>query len=58
MTIRGGAPGERASAGAGDGLADLLRQVAARDTTAFAALYKQTSASVCAGALRYLRMAE
>ena len=46
MTIRGGAPGERASAGAGDGLADLLRQVAARDTTAFAALYKQTSAKL------------
>jgi RNA polymerase sigma-70 factor (ECF subfamily) len=46
MTIRGGAPGERASAGAGDGLADLLRQVAARDATAFAALYKQTSAKL------------
>jgi RNA polymerase sigma-70 factor (ECF subfamily) len=46
MTIRGGAPGERAAAGAGDGLADLLRQVAARDTTAFAALYKQTSAKL------------
>jgi RNA polymerase sigma-70 factor, ECF subfamily len=46
MTIRGGAPGERAAAGAGDGLADLLRQVAARDATAFAALYKQTSAKL------------
>jgi RNA polymerase sigma-70 factor, ECF subfamily len=45
MTIRGEAPNER-SAGARDGLADLLRQVAARDTTAFAALYKHTSAKL------------
>ena len=46
MTIRGGAPGERASAGAGEGLGDLLRQVAARDAAAFAALYKQTNAKL------------
>jgi RNA polymerase sigma-70 factor (ECF subfamily) len=46
MTIRGGAPGERASAGAGDGLVDLLRQVAARDATAFSTLYKQTNAKL------------
>jgi RNA polymerase sigma-70 factor, ECF subfamily len=46
MTIRGGAPGEGASIGAGDGVSELLRQVAARDTTAFAALYKQTSAKL------------
>jgi RNA polymerase sigma-70 factor (ECF subfamily) len=46
MTILGGAPGERAAAGAGDGFADLLRQVAARDTTAFAALYKRTNAKL------------
>ena len=35
MTIRGGAPGGRASAGAGDDLGDLLRRVAARDAAAF-----------------------
>ena len=46
MTIRGGAPGERASAGAGDGLGDLLRRVATRDAAAFSALYKQTSAKL------------
>ena len=46
MTIRGGAPGERASAGAGDDLTDLLIRIAARDTAAFAALYKQTSAKL------------
>ena len=46
MTIRGGAPGERASAGAGDGLGDLLRQVAARDAAAFSTLYKQTNAKL------------
>src|ERR1700733_417601 len=46
MTIRGGAPGERASAGAGDDLADLLIRIAARDAAAFAALYKQTSAKL------------
>ena len=46
MTIRGGAPGERASAGAGDDLTDLLIRIAARDRAAFAALYKQTSAKL------------
>ena len=46
MTIRGGAPAERASAGAGDDLADLLIRVAARDAAAFAALYKQTNAKL------------
>jgi RNA polymerase sigma-70 factor, ECF subfamily len=46
MTIRGGAPGERASAGAGDDLTDLLIRIAARDPAAFAALYKQTSAKL------------
>jgi RNA polymerase sigma-70 factor, ECF subfamily len=43
MTIRGGAPGERASAGPGSDLTELLTRIAARDTAAFAALYKQTS---------------
>jgi RNA polymerase sigma-70 factor (ECF subfamily) len=46
MTIRGEAQGEGTSAGAGDGLAALLSRVAARDATAFAALYKQTSAKL------------
>ena len=46
MTIRGGAPGERGPAGAGDDLADLLSRIAARDAAAFAALYKQTSAKL------------
>jgi RNA polymerase sigma-70 factor, ECF subfamily len=46
MTIRGGAPDERASAGAGNGLGDLLRQVAARDAAAFSTLYKQTNAKL------------
>ncbi len=46
MTIRGGAPAERASAGAGDDLADLLSRIAARDARAFATLYKQTSAKL------------
>ena len=46
MTTGGGAPGERASSGAGDDLTDLLRRVAARDAAAFAALYKQTSAKL------------
>ena len=46
MTIRGGAPGERASAGAGGDLTDLLIRIAARDPAAFAALYKQTSAKL------------
>ena len=46
MTIRGGAPGERASAGAGGDLTDLLIRIAARDPAAFVALYKQTSAKL------------
>jgi RNA polymerase sigma-70 factor (ECF subfamily) len=46
MTIRGGAPGERAPAGAGDDLTDLLSRIAARDAAAFAPLYKQTSAKL------------
>jgi RNA polymerase sigma-70 factor, ECF subfamily len=46
MTIRGGAPGERAPTGAGDDLTDLLTRIAARDAAAFAALYKQTSAKL------------
>ena len=46
MTIRGGAPGGRAPAGAGDDLTRLLARVATRDATAFAALYKQTNAKL------------
>jgi RNA polymerase sigma-70 factor, ECF subfamily len=46
MTIRGGAPGGQAPAGAGDDLTDLLIRIAARDAAAFAALYKQTSAKL------------
>ena len=46
MTIRGGAPGEQAAAGAGDDLTRLMARIAARDTAAFAALYKQTSAKL------------
>ncbi len=45
MTIPGGAPGERAATGADD-LTRLLARIAARDTVAFAALYKQTSAKL------------
>jgi RNA polymerase sigma-70 factor, ECF subfamily len=46
MTIRGGAPGGRAPTGAGDDLSNLLSRIATRDTVAFAALYKQTSAKL------------
>ena len=46
MTIRGGAPGEQAAAGAGDDLTRLMARIAARDPAAFAALYKQTSAKL------------
>jgi RNA polymerase sigma-70 factor (ECF subfamily) len=46
MTIRGETPGEGAPAGASDDLADLLGRIAARDATAFAALYMQTSAKL------------
>jgi RNA polymerase sigma-70 factor (ECF subfamily) len=45
MTMRGGAPGERAAAGADD-LTRLLTRIAARDAAAFAALYEQTSAKL------------
>ena len=43
MTIRGGAPGGRASTGASDDLNNLLSRIVTRDTIAFAALYKQTN---------------
>src|SRR5271170_2376762 len=46
MTMRGEAQGKGAPAGAGTDLADLMSRVAARDATAFAALYKQTSAKL------------
>jgi RNA polymerase sigma-70 factor, ECF subfamily len=46
MTILGGAPGGRAPTGAGDDLGSLLSRIATRDTIAFAALYKQTSAKL------------
>jgi RNA polymerase sigma-70 factor, ECF subfamily len=46
MTIGGKAPGKRASAEAGDDLAGLLGRIAARDATAFATLYKGTSAKL------------
>jgi RNA polymerase sigma-70 factor, ECF subfamily len=46
MTIRREAPGRGALAGAGDDLADLLVRVAARDRTAFAAVYKAVSAKL------------
>ena len=46
MTIRGGAPGGRAPAGAGDDLGNLLSRIATRDAAAFAALYKQTNAKL------------
>jgi RNA polymerase sigma-70 factor (ECF subfamily) len=46
MTIRGEAPGRGSPAQATDGLADLLRRIAARDAAAFSALYKATSAKL------------
>jgi RNA polymerase sigma-70 factor (ECF subfamily) len=46
MTIRGEAQGKGAPASAGADLADLMNRVAARDATAFATLYKQTSAKL------------
>ena len=46
MTIRGEAPGGRASTGASDDLNNLLSRIVTRDTIAFAALYKQTSAKL------------
>jgi RNA polymerase sigma-70 factor, ECF subfamily len=58
MTIRREAPGFRAPTGAGDDLADLLRRAAARDTTAFAALYKQTSAKLYGVVARILNRSD
>jgi RNA polymerase sigma-70 factor, ECF subfamily len=46
MTIRGEAPERGSPAQATDGLADLLRRIAARDAAAFSALYKATSAKL------------
>ncbi len=46
MTIQGEAPGERASAGAGNDLNILLNRIAARDSAAFAVLYKKTNAKL------------
>jgi len=46
MTIPGEAPRGRAPAAAGDDLTRLLVRAAARDTAAFAALYRETSAKL------------
>jgi RNA polymerase sigma-70 factor, ECF subfamily len=46
MTIGGDARGTAAQTGAGADLNDLLRRVAARDATAFAALYRATNAKL------------
>ena len=46
MATRGEAQGKGAPAAAGTDLADLMSRVAARDATAFATLYKQTSAKL------------
>jgi len=46
MTIGGDARGTAAQTGAGADLHDLLRRVAARDATAFAALYRATNAKL------------
>jgi RNA polymerase sigma-70 factor (ECF subfamily) len=58
MTIRGGAPGEPAPAGAGDDLTHLLTRIAARDTNAFAALYKLTSAKLYGVVARILNRSD
>ena len=58
MTIRGETPGEGAPAGAGADLAQLLSRVAARDATAFAALYTQTSAKLYGVVSRILPRAD
>src|SRR5215831_14465918 len=58
MTIRGGAPGGRAAAGAGDDLTRLLTLVAAHDTAAFAALYKQTSTKLYGVVARILNRSD
>ena len=57
MTM-GDAPGKGAPAGAGADLADLLGRIAARDATAFAALYKQTSAKLYGVVSRILPRAD
>jgi RNA polymerase sigma-70 factor (ECF subfamily) len=57
MTIRGGAPGGRAAA-VGDDLARLLTRVAARDTAAFAALYRETSAKLYGVVARILNRSD
>jgi RNA polymerase sigma-70 factor, ECF subfamily len=58
MTIPGGAPAGLTPAGAADHLNHLLRQVATRDTTAFAALYKQTSAKLYGVVARILNRSD
>jgi len=55
MRIAGKASGERAPAGAGEDLRDLLRRIAARDAAAFATLYEQTSAKLFGIVVRILR---
>jgi RNA polymerase sigma-70 factor, ECF subfamily len=54
MTIRGEAPGRGSPASATDGLADLLGRAAARDVSAFSALYKATSAKLYGVVVRIL----
>jgi RNA polymerase sigma-70 factor (ECF subfamily) len=54
MTIRGEAPGRGSPASATDGLADLLGRAAARDASAFSALYKATSAKLYGVVVRIL----
>ena len=58
MTIRGGAPGGRARAAVGDDLTHLLARIAARDTTAFAALYRETSAKLYGVVARILKRSD
>jgi RNA polymerase sigma-70 factor, ECF subfamily len=58
MTIRGEGPGQGARAGSGPDLAELMRRVATRDETAFAALYKQTSAKLYGVIARILSRAD
>jgi RNA polymerase sigma-70 factor, ECF subfamily len=58
MTIPGGAPAGPTPAGAANHLNLLLRQVATRDTTAFAALYKQTSAKLYGVVARILNRSD
>lgn len=57
MTIRGRATGERAGAQADD-LARLLARIAARDTAAFAALYKETSSKLYGVVARILKRSD